>query len=82
MQDTPGVGRRARSDSSTRNWRGPRWLPPSGEGAAYKRNVKWQRARRESEGPIRLLTPGESREEERGPALVVLVCGGKGEGVA
>ena len=82
MQDTPGVWRRARSDSSTRNRRGPRWLPTSGEGAAYKWNAKWQRARRESEGLIVPLTPGESRDEGRGPALVALACGGKGEGMA
>jgi hypothetical protein len=81
MQDTPGVRRRARSDSSTRNWRDPHRLPTSGEGAAYKRNAKWQGAGRESEGPIGLWTPGESRIEERGPALVALVCGGKGEGM-
>jgi len=82
MQDTPGVGRRARSDSSTGNRRGPRWQPTSGEGGPYKRNVKWGRARRESEGSIVPLTPGESREEGRGPALVALVRGGKGEGMA
>ena len=82
MQDTPGVGRRARSDSSTRNRRGPRWLPTSGEGAANKWNAKWQRARRESEGLIVPLRPGESREEGRGPALVALACGGKGECMA
>jgi hypothetical protein len=82
VQDAPGVWRRARSDSSTRNRRGPRWLPTSGEGAAYKRNAKWRRASRESEGPIVLPMLGESREEGRGPALVTLGCGGKGEGVA
>jgi len=82
MQDTPGVRRRARSDSSTRNRRGPRWLPTLGEGAVYKWNAKWQRARRESEGLIVPLTPGESRDEGRGPALVALACGGKGEGMA
>ncbi len=87
MQDAPGVWRRARSDSSTRNRRGPRWLPTSGEGAAYKWNAKWQRARRPNprghgEGLIVPLTPGESRDEGRGPALVALACGGKGEGMA
>jgi len=82
MQDAPGVRRRARSDSSTGNRRGPRWLPTSGEGGPYKRNVKWGRARRESEGSIVLLTPGESRDEGRGPALVALARGGKGEGMA
>ena len=82
VQDAPGVWRRARSESSARNRGGPRWLPTSGEGVAYKRNVKWQRARRESEGPIVLMTPGESRDEGEGPALVAPVCGGKGEGMA
>ena len=82
MQDTPGVGRRARSDSSTGNRRGPRWRPTLGEGGPYKRNVKWGRARRESEGSIVLPTPGESRDEGRGPALVALARGGKGEGMA
>ena len=82
MQDAPGVWRRARSDSSTRNRRDPRRLLTLSEGVAYKWNAKWQRAGRESEGSIVLLTPGESREEGRGPALVVLACGGKGEGMA
>lgn len=81
-QDTPGVWRRARRHSSTRNRRDPRWLPTSGEGAAYKRNAKGRRASRESEGPVVLPTPGESRAEGRGPALIVLVYGGKGEGMA
>ncbi len=87
MQDAPGVWRRARSDSSTGNRRGPRWQPTSGEGGPYKRNVKWGRARRPcfqgcGEGSIVLLTPGESRDEGRGPALVALAHGGKGEGMA
>ena len=81
MQDAPGVRRRARGDSSMRNRRGPHRRPPSGEGAAYKRNAKWQRGGRESEGSIVLLTLGESRDEGRDPALVALVCGGKGEGM-
>jgi len=82
MQDTPGVGRRERSDSSTRNWRDPPRLPTLGEGAAYKRNVKGQGAGREAEGPIVLTTLGENRAEGEGPALVALGCGGKGEGMA
>lgn len=82
MQDTPGVRRRARDESSPRNRRGPHWLPTLGEGGTYKRNAKSCRARRESEGSIVLLTPGESRDEGRGLALVVLVRGGKGEGMA
>ena len=81
MQDAPGVGRRARSDSSTRNRRGPRWLPTLGEGDAYKRNAKWCRARRESEGFVVPLMLGESRVEGRGPALVTLVVAGTGEGM-
>ena len=81
MQDTPGVWRRARSESSTRNRRDPHWQPTLGEGDAYKRNVKSRRAGRESEGPIVLLTLGESRDEGRGPALVTLVVSGPGEGM-
>ena len=80
-QDTPGVWRRARSDSSSRNRRGPNRGPTSGEGAAYKRNAKWQRAGRDSEGRIVPMTPGESRDEGRGPALVALVVAGTGEGM-
>jgi len=53
-----------------------------GEGAAYKWNAKGQRARRESEGLIVPVTPGESRDEGRGSALVALAFGGKGEGMA
>jgi hypothetical protein len=82
VQDAPGVRRRARSDSSTRNRRGPHRQPTSGEGAAYKRNAKWQRAGRESEGFVVPLMPGESQVEGRGPTLVALACGGKGEGMA
>jgi len=44
-QDPPGVRRRARSESSARNRRDPRWRPTLGEGDAYKRNVKSRRAR-------------------------------------
>ena len=80
-QDTPGVGRRARSDSSARNRRGPRWLPTLGEGGAYKRIAKSRRASRESEGPVVLPTLGESRVEGRGPALVTLDGAGLGEGM-
>jgi len=80
-QDTPGVGRRARSDSSSRNRRDPNRLLTSSEGDAYKRNAKWRRAGRESEGLIVLPTLGESRVEGRGPALVTLVVAGTGEGM-
>lgn len=82
MQDAPGVWRRARSDSPTRNRRGPPRRLTSSEGDAYKRNAKWRRAGRESEGFVVPLTPGESRDEGRGPALVALARGGKGEGMA
>jgi len=80
-QDTPGVGRRARSESSARNRRDPRWRPTLGEGGAYKRNAKSRCARRESEGFIVLTTLGESRVEGRGPALVTLDVEGTGEGM-
>lgn len=81
MQDAPGVWRRARSESSVRNWRGPHRLPTSGEGGAYKRNAKSCRAGRESEGFVVLSMPGESRAEGRDPALVMLVVAGTGEGM-
>ena len=81
VQDVPGVGRRARSDSPTRNRRGPPRRSSSDEGAPYKPRVKGVRAGRESEGSIVLLMPGESRAEGRDPALIVLVRGGKGEGM-
>lgn len=81
MQDAPGVGRRARTEGSIRNRRGPTRRLTSSEGGAYKRNAKWRRAGRESEGRVVPLMPGESRVEGRGPALVVLVRGGKDEGM-
>lgn len=81
MQDAPGVWRRARNDSSARNRRGPTRQLTSSEGDAYKRSAKWRRAGRESEGPVVPPRPGESREEGRGPALVALARGGKGEGM-
>jgi hypothetical protein len=80
-QATPGVGRRARNDSSTRNRRDPRRRLTSSAGDAYKRNAKWRRAGRESEGRVVPSMPGESRAEGRGPAVVVLAGGGKGEGM-
>ncbi|QDU68046.1 hypothetical protein Pla86_31370 [Planctomycetes bacterium Pla86] len=80
-QDTPGVRRRARSDSSSRNRRDPNRRLTSSAGDAYERNAKWCRAGRESEGLVVLLTPGESRDEGRGPALVMLVFAGTGEGM-
>jgi hypothetical protein len=80
-QDAPGVRRRARNDSSTRNRRGPTRLLTSSEGDAYKRNAKWRRAGRESEGRVVPSMPSESSAEGRGPALVALARGGKGEGM-
>jgi hypothetical protein len=71
VQDAPGVWRRAREQSPTRNRRDPTWQPTSGEGGPYKPKVKWGRARRESEGPIVPMTPGEIPVEGRGPTLVV-----------
>jgi hypothetical protein len=80
-QDTPGVWRRARSDSSSRNRRDPNRRLTSSGGEAYKRNAKWLRVGRESEGLIVLVTLGESLDEGRGPALVVLEVEGKDEGM-
>jgi hypothetical protein len=82
VQDVPGVRRRARSDGLTRNRRGPPRRPPSGAGAAHKPRAKGRRVERESEGSIVPVRFGESRAEGRGPALVALVHGGKGEGMA
>jgi hypothetical protein len=82
VQDVPGVGRRARSDSPTRNRGGPTRPPTSGKDPTYKPKVKWEGVGRESEGLIVLTTPGESREEGEGPALVALVLGGKDEGMS
>ena len=82
MQDTPGVLRRARVDSTTRNRRGPTWRLTSSEGRPYKPSVKGAGAGRESEGlvvPERAATITLS--EGRGPALVVLADGGKCEGM-
>ena len=81
VQDVPGVWRRARSDSPVWNRRGPTRPPTSGKDPTYKPKVKWEGVGRESEGPVVPPRPGESREEGRGPALVVLGCGGKDEGM-
>jgi len=81
VQGVPGVWRRARSDGGARNRRDPTRRPTSGEGAFYKPSAKWTRVGRESEGLIVPLRPGESRAEGRGPALVTLAYGGKGEGM-
>jgi hypothetical protein len=71
VQDTYGVRRRARSQSLIRNKRDPSWRPTSGEGGPYKPMAKGDRAGRESEGFIVLLTPVERPDEGRDPALVV-----------
>ena len=81
MQDVPGVWRRARSDSSTRNRRGPTPPPTSGKDPTYKPSAKRKGAERESEGRVVPLTLDESRVEGRGPTLVALACGGKDEGM-
>jgi hypothetical protein len=65
VQDARGVWRRACGHSPMRNRRDPSRLPTSGEGDPYKPKVKEDRAGRESEGPVVLLTPvtkGRSRE--------------------
>jgi hypothetical protein len=83
MQDAPGVGRRARAESTTRNRRGPTRRLTSSEGWPYKPRAKGAGAGRESEGlvvPMRTVTTTPS--EERSPALVALVSGGKHEGMA
>ena len=50
-------------------------------GGGYKPRVKSRRVGRESEGLIVPGRPGETLEEGRGPALVALAYGGKGEGM-
>lgn len=82
MQDTSGVGKTARSDSLVRNRRDPPRRPTSGEGDAYKPEVKRRRVERESEG---LVVPGKSGRigsaEGRGPGFVASAVGGKCEGM-
>ena len=83
MQDAPGVLRRARADSTTRNRRGPTRRLTSSEGWPYKPSAKGASVGRESEGfvvPMTMATITPS--EGRGPALVALVGGGKCEGMA
>jgi len=82
-QDSPGVWRRARGDSPTRNRRDPPRRPASGEGGPYKPKAKGGRAGRESEGLVVPLTVAtRTPPEGRGPALVVPVGGGKREGMS
>jgi hypothetical protein len=80
-QDALGVRRRARRHSPMRNRRGPTRWPTSGRSDSYKPMVKWSQTGRESEGPIVLLTPVETRVEGRGPALVTPESEGKCEGM-
>ena len=81
MQDAPGVWRRARSDSPTRNRRDPPRQPTSGDGTTHKSSAKGSRVGRESEGLVVPARSGESRAEGRSPALVALSRGGKDEGM-
>jgi hypothetical protein len=81
VQDSLGVWEAARSESLGWNRRGPTRPPPSGKDPTYKPSAKWSGAERESEGFIVLLTPGENRDEGRGPTLVALAREGKCEGM-
>ena len=78
MQDARGVGRRACGHSSMRNRRDPSRRPVlgrrcratlSGEGGPYKPMAKWDRAGRESEGLIVLLTPVDKAGRGKGPCF-------------
>jgi hypothetical protein len=69
VQDTSGVWRRACGHSSMRNRRGPSRRPTSGGGDSYKPMVKWDRAERESEGFIVLMTPAERAGRGKGPCF-------------
>jgi hypothetical protein len=82
VQDIPGVRRRARGESPTRNRRDPTRQPTFGKDPSYKPSVKWTGAGRESEGPIvPLRTAAITPCEGRGPTLVTRVRGGKCEGM-
>jgi len=69
MQDARGVWRRACGHSWMRNRRDPSRRPASGEGDPYKPKVKWDRAGRESEGPIVPTTPAEKAGRGKGPCF-------------
>jgi hypothetical protein len=69
MQDAYGVWRRARQHSLIRNRRDPSWRPTSGGGDSYKPMAKGNRAGRESEGFIVLLTPVEKAGRGKGPCF-------------
>ena len=71
VQDTSGVLREARSNSSTRNRRDPTRQPTSGKPGAYKAMPKSRRAGRESEGFVVPMTAAAKTSlEGRDPALV------------
>ena len=55
--------------SSTRDRRDPSRRPTSGEGGPYKPKVEWDRAGRESEGPIVPLRPVEKAGRGKGPCF-------------
>ena len=57
------------NNSLIRNRRDPSWRPTSGEGGSYKPMVKWNRAGRESEGFIVLMTPAEKAGRGKGPCF-------------
>ena len=81
-QDTPGVGKRARSDGLVGNRRDPTRRPTSGEGGGYKPKAKCHRAGRESEGlVVPMMATTITSPEERSPALVVFANRGKCEGM-
>ena len=51
------------------NRRDPSWRPTSGEGGSYKPMAKGNRAGRESEGFIVLLTPVDKAGRGKGPCF-------------
>ena len=57
------------NNSLIRNRRDPSWRPMSGEGGSYKPMAKWNRAGRESEGFIVLLTLAEKAGRGKGPCF-------------
>jgi RNA-directed DNA polymerase len=64
-----------------RNRRCPSRRPASGEGGPYKPTAKWDRAGRESEGSIVLLTPAEKAGRGKGPCFGRGGVEGKREGM-
>lgn len=69
VQDRRGVERRACGHSPMRNRRGPSRRLTSSEGEPYKPKVKEDRAGRESEGPVVLLTPVDKAGRGKGPCF-------------